>query len=55
MGTSYGGICTFSYSFPYPIEKVGNFSYLYPVNARIPIKTETNSNNINRDEFICHI
>jgi len=32
------GICTSSYTSPYPIEKVGDFpySYPYPVNAGIP-------------------
>jgi len=32
------GICTSTYSSPYPIEKVGDFlyPYLYPVHAGIP-------------------
>jgi len=30
------GICTSTYSSPYPIEKVGDFSYPYPANAEIP-------------------
>jgi len=36
-GTSImAGICTSTYSSPYPIEKVGDFSYPYPANAEIP-------------------
>jgi len=39
------GICTSPYPSPYPIEKIGDFSYPYPypVNARIPCQ--------NGDEF----
>jgi len=35
------GICTSPYPSPYPIEKVGDSPYPYPVNAGIPVKTGT--------------
>jgi len=55
-GTGIMGICTSPYLSPYPTEKVGDslYPYPYPVNAGIPVKTETSLNNIHEDEFICH-
>jgi len=39
------GICTCSYPSPYLIEKVENppylYSYSYPINVEIPVKTRT--------------
>ena len=47
------GIC----KSPYPIKKVGDFPYPYPyaVNAGIPVKTGTSSDNAHGDGFICHL
>jgi len=47
------GICTSPSS--YPIEKVRDSPYPYPVNAGISLKTETGSGNTHRDGFICHL
>ena len=51
-GTSImAGICTS----PYPTEKVGDSPYPYPVNAEIPVKTGTGSDNTHKNGFICHL
>jgi len=51
------GICTSLYSFPYPIEKVGDFPYPYHTQSmrEFPVKTGMDSGNIHEDEFICHL
>jgi len=55
-GTSImAGICISPSSSSYPIEKIGDSPYPYPVNAGIPVKTETGSDNTHRDGFICHL
>jgi len=50
------GICTSPYLSPYPIEKVGDFSYPYPYPVNVGISCQNGGfRQYPRDKFICHI
>jgi len=49
------GICTSPYPSPYPIEKVGNSPYPYPLNAGIPRQNGDEFGQYPRDGFICYL
>jgi len=48
-------ICTSPSPSPYPIEKIGDSPYPYPVNVGIPRQNGTDSGNTHGDGFICHL
>ena len=49
------GICTSPYPSPYPIEKVGDSPYPYPVNVEIPRQNGDEFEQYPRDGCICHL